>query len=233
MAEFRTLKKEFSSFLVQDDWQEKLSTYFDLPRRKLLGPLFSLLLAPEPLLKWRAVSAFGVVTADLAEQDMESARVIMRRLMWNLNEESGAVGWGAPESMGETLARSPALAREFNRILTAYAQEPVSGDGIYLDHAPLRWGAYWGMARLAEVRPELMEQGLTTFSEIATKDDPLDRAVGAWGLGSVGNAQHVPILENLTEDAHQVALYRNDRLQTYRIADLALEAIAGIQSETT
>ncbi|SDB41000.1 hypothetical protein SAMN05660653_01978 [Desulfonatronum thiosulfatophilum] len=231
MTDFKTLKKEFSSFLVQDDWLEKLSPYLGLSQRKLLGPLFSLLLAPEPLLKWRAVSAFGVVTAHLAEQDMESARVVMRRLMWNLNEESGAIGWGAPESMGETMARSPGLAREFHRVLISYGQEPVSGDGNYLDHAPLRWGAYWGMARLAEVQPELMKHAVPTIAELIAEDDPLDRAVGVWGLGSLGDAQYLGALEILIDDRSQTSLYRDDTLQSCRIGDLALEAISRIQSE--
>jgi hypothetical protein len=43
----------------------------------------------------------GEVMAHLADKDMESARVIMRRLMWSLNDESGGIGWGAPEAMGE------------------------------------------------------------------------------------------------------------------------------------
>jgi len=52
----------------------------------------------------------GRVVSSLAEKDMESARVVMRRLMWNLNEESGGIGWGCPEAMGETMARSAPLA---------------------------------------------------------------------------------------------------------------------------
>jgi len=37
----------------------------------------------------------------------------MRRLMWNLNDESGGIGWGNPEAMGEILACHEALANEY------------------------------------------------------------------------------------------------------------------------
>lgn len=226
MATFKTLKQDFSVVLPQDDWHEQLKSYFDLPLRKILGPLFSLLLAPDPLLKWRAVSAFGVTVSRLAEQDLESARVVMRRLMWNLNEESGAIGWGAPESMGDSLARSPRLAGEFNRILISYAREPESGDGNFLDHEPLRRGVYWGMARLAEVRPDLVGQGLPTFLELVEDADPLVRVLGIWGLGSVGSAGQIETaLRPCVGDRRPVILYRNDQLMECTVSDLAQEAL--------
>ncbi len=231
MAHFKSMKREFSAFLPQNDWRERLIPYLNLPLRKVLGPLFSLLLAPEPLLKWRAVSAFGVIAAKLAEQDLESARVVMRRLMWNLNEESGAIGWGAPESMGESLARCPRLGVEFNRILISYAQEPMSGDGNYLDHEPLRRGAYWGMTRLADVRPELVRQGISTFLDLLRDEDPQNQALGLWGLGSVGSGQEVAsAVHSLIDDKNVVVLYRNDQLREHIVRDLAREALIKIEA---
>jgi hypothetical protein len=227
MAQFKSMKQDFSEFLPRDDWQAGLEPYLDLPPRKVLGPLFSLLLAPKPLLKWRAVTAFGVVVARLAEQDMESARVVMRRLMWNLNEESGAIGWGAPESMGESLARCPRLAVEFNRILISYAQEPTSGDGNYLDHEPLRRGVYWGMARLAEKQPDLVQQGRATFLGLLTDEDAEKRALGLWGLCAVGAGQEdAPAVRSLIDDKNVVVLYRDDQLRECLVSNLAREALA-------
>jgi len=54
---------------------------------------------------------------------MESARVIMRRLMWSLNDESGGIGWGAPEAMGEIMARHEQLTKEYSAILGSYIRE--------------------------------------------------------------------------------------------------------------
>lgn len=231
MAHFKSMKRDFSIFLPLNDWRERLEPYLEQPPRKVLGPLFSLLLAPEPLLKWRAVSAFGVTVARLAEQDLESARVVMRRLMWNLNEESGAIGWGAPESMGESMARCPRLAVEFNRILISFAQEPTSGDGNYLDHEPLRRGVYWGMARLAEKQPDLVQRGRATFLELLRDEDAGKRAMGLWGLGSVGNGPEVAsAVRLLVDDHHVVVLYRNEQLREYGVNDLAREALNKVEA---
>ena len=59
----------------------------------------------------------GVVVAGLAEHDMESARVVMRRLMWNLNDESGGIGWSSPEAMGEIMDPFPGLAPRRHEIV--------------------------------------------------------------------------------------------------------------------
>ena len=59
----------------------------------------------------------GEVVSKIAENDLEFARIIMRRPMLNLNDESGGIGWGAPEAMGEIMARSEKLAEEYHKIL--------------------------------------------------------------------------------------------------------------------
>jgi len=95
----------------------------------------------------------GAVVANLAEQDMESARVIMRRLMWSLNDESGGIGWGAPEAMGEIIASHDGLAKEYVSVLISY----VWKEGNFLEYEPLQRGAVWGVGRVAQVRPELAQ----------------------------------------------------------------------------
>jgi len=224
MAGFKTLKQDFHILLQHDDWRREFTPYLDLSLRKILGPLFSLLLDPEPLVKWRAVSAFGFVVSRLAHQDMESARVVMRRLMWNLNEESGAIGWGAPECMGESMACHPTLASEYHRVLISYAQEPLRGDGNYLDHEPLRQGAYWGICRLAEVRPALVMTTRPVFLTALNEETARSQALSLWGLGYVGEPADAEVLAEFALNQQCVDLYRNETLQQVCLADLAREA---------
>ncbi len=75
--------------------------------------------------------------ANFAEEDMESARVIMRRLMWSLNDESGGIGWGSPEAMGEIIASHDGLAKEYAHVLISYVWE----EGNFLEYEPLQRGA--------------------------------------------------------------------------------------------
>lgn len=229
MAGFKSLKQDFQKLLVHADWRQEFTPYLDLSLRKVLGPLFSLLLDPNALVKWRTVSAFGLVVSRLAEQDMESARVVMRRLMWNLNEESGAIGWGAPECMGEVMACHAVLASEYHRVLISYAQEPLSGDGNYLDHEPLRQGAYWGICRLAQVRPGLALAARPVFLRALDEETSRSQALSLWGLGYVGEPKDVEVLAGFAQGGECLDLYRDDTLQGVCMADLAREASLLIQ----
>ncbi|MCX8037371.1 MAG: HEAT repeat domain-containing protein, partial [Candidatus Sumerlaeia bacterium] len=84
---------------------------------------------------------------------IEAARDIVRRLNWSLTEESGAIGWGAPEAIGEICARHEQLAAEFGSVLLSYLYEPND-----LGNPVLLRGALWGLGRLAELRPHLLRQ---------------------------------------------------------------------------
>jgi hypothetical protein len=135
-----------------DDQEAGLEGVLAIDARVAVSPLISLIQSPDETLRGRAVRALGRVVAALARENLESARVVMRRLMWSLNDESGGIGWGAPEAMGEIMAQSEPLAREYARILLSYVDE----NGNYLEYEPLRRGALEGIRRLSEVRPHLV-----------------------------------------------------------------------------
>ena len=84
---------------------ELLTRLAAYPAQAAVHALFSALCRPEALLRWRGVSCMGATLARLADADMEAARIVMRRLLWSLNDESGGIGWGAPESMAEAMCR--------------------------------------------------------------------------------------------------------------------------------
>ena len=148
----RALKKKVRDLLKSSDIDEAIRELKKSPPQKIINPLFSFLQDTDQDIKWAAVRAMGAIVAEMAEADMESARVIMRRLMWNLNDESGGIGWGSPEAMGEILANHEGLAEEYAHVLLSYARE----DGNYLELPVLQRGLLWGIKRLSEVRPQLV-----------------------------------------------------------------------------
>ncbi len=109
----RALKKTLGSLLAQPINGPQLERICALPLRKVINPLFSFFYSKEEHVRWHAITAMGAVTSRLAAYEMEQARVVMRRLMWNLNDESGGIGWGSPEAIGEIMARCAPLAHEY------------------------------------------------------------------------------------------------------------------------
>ena len=148
----RILRRRVRELLGSGDLERVLSELRKISPRKAINPLISIFYDSDTELRQKAINAFGQLVADLANEDMEEARVVMRRLMWTLNDESGGIGWGAPEAMAEAMACHPRLAEEYVRILLSYIRE----DGNFLEYEPLRRGALWGIGRLAQVHPEML-----------------------------------------------------------------------------
>ena len=142
---YRKTKKKIYNLLCQDDFTEAVKEISRLPARKIISPLISSLCSTDEKIERRAAAAIGIITAKLADHDIESARVIMRRLMWSLNDESGGIGWGAPEAMAEIMARNKKLADEYRKILISYS-EPGKN---YLEHEGLQKSVRRGLERLA------------------------------------------------------------------------------------
>jgi hypothetical protein len=218
----RDLKRMVLAVLRSDNFEERLDELCQLPARQVINPLFSFLLSNDEQTKWRAITAMGAVVVNLAEKDMESARVVMRRLMWSLNDESGGIGWGAPEAMGEIIASHEGLAKEYAPILISYVCE----DGNFLEYEPLQQGAVWGLGRVAQARPHMVQDALPHLLLFLESPDATVRGLAAWTLGLLGAEAARSQLEALLGDEAEVLLYMDGRLMVRRVGDLAKEALA-------
>ena len=217
----RSLKKQLFDLLNQGDSDKALAEMGRLPPRQIINPLLSFIQSGNEKVKWGSVKAIGHIVGQLADRDLEAARVIMRRLMWTLNDESGGIGWGSPEAMGEIMAIHRGLAQEYAHILISYARQ----DGNYLEHEGLQRGLLWGIGRLSEKRPELVRESAGLFLPYLESRDAVIRglAVRLMGLLRVKEAQ--PVLQTLAEDESAIALVIENRLAATRVKDLAAEAL--------
>ncbi|MGE4299434.1 MAG: DVU0298 family protein [Desulfovibrionaceae bacterium] len=232
MAKLRQLKLRLHDMLMREDWERELAAIEAMADKDAVGPLLSFLMRGGAL-KWRAVTALGLVAARIADERMEAGRVIMRQLMWYLNEESGTLGWGAPETMAEVMACHAGLADEFHSILLSYILDRDPGN--FLDHAPLRRCAFWGVGRLAQARPRLAAKAAPELlAGLADADIPC-RGMAAWALGimaphldAASRAAARVALEPLLADPTEVDHFCDRRLLHPSVGDLAREALARI-----
>jgi hypothetical protein len=223
MARTGNFKSLVAELLADPDRDAACRELAALDPAKLVGALFSALLNRDPLIGWRAVTAFGVAAARLAGRDAEQARVLLRRMMWSLNEESGAVGWGVPQAMGEILAVNPELAGQYHRILASYIHEGEK-EGNFLDHAPLRRGVYWGLARLAETNPGLVAPASADLAAALREPDPAARGLAALALGRIGAPGTLPALAGLAGDPARFDLYDGWDIVPKTVGELADQA---------
>jgi len=217
----RVLKERVRDALKTGHETRALERLEGLSPRILVSPLFGALHLMEPRVHWTAVRVMGDVCARLAGEDMEAARVVLRRMMWNLNDESGGIGWGIPEAMGEILARHEGLAGEFVNILASYSRE----DANFLEHQPLQLGLLWGLVRLARARPDLLRVARPDPGPFLEAEVPALRGLAAHLAGLLGMEEARPVLERLMKDDGEIHDDLDGILPKGRVRARAREAL--------
>ena len=221
-----TFRHKVRELLAHKDLDSLFEELGSLPLKKTLNGLLACFYDTDPLIRWKAISAFGRFLAKLAQNDMEQARIMMRRLMWSLNDESGGIGWGAPEAMAEAMYHSKPLADEYIRILLSYIRE----DGNFLEYPPLRVGALWGLARLSKKYGDMLNK-IEAGKYIAQylKDElPEARAYAIIALSNLGQRQYCKEIKNLATDDSTAVIFLNNSLQKRTISEIASEALKAL-----
>lgn len=223
----RGLREKVLKLLRAEDFDDSLDTLLILPGRQVINPLLSLLCHHDQYVKWRAVTAIGQVVAHIAKDNLESARVIMRRLMWMLNDESGGIGWGAPEAMAEIMACHEGLAWEYTNILISYMEEEAG----FLEYEALQRGVVWGIGRLAQARLHVLrsKDADRYLQHYLNSSDATVRGLAAWALGLIGAKNVQEKIEGLVADHAEIELYCDRKLVTRRVSDLAREALTAFE----
>lgn len=221
----REIKKIVLADLKSEQWEDHiLHKWKTFPPQRLVSPLFTSLYALEDLVRWHGVTAFGHVVPRLAQEDMNAARVVLRRFMWNLTDESGGIGWGSPEAMGEILANHDGLAREYSKILISYIVIKKGPDN-YLEFFPLRKGAYWGIARLSQAQSDLARQATDNLIEaLSIEKSPLALGLICLALGYLSIAHDNFLrstLNQLTKIQTPIQLYWDRKFWTTSLSELA------------
>lgn len=232
----RKIKKQVLDLLAANDLDTARCELAQYDEHGLVNPLFSALYRPEEMLRWHTVTLFGEVLNRLALKDMEAARIVMRRYLWSLNDESGGIGWGAPEAMAEAMVYHQGLCDEYLHMLLSYMRPdgPLEHqDGNYLELPELQRGLLWGIARLAESRPQLMQQkGVAAdLPGYLDSQDPTVRGLAALALGWIGTDGDVEMLENMRDDLRAVRLYHEGVVSVVMVADLAGDALERLEPQ--
>lgn len=162
--------------------------------------------------------------AKIAETELERARVVIRRLMWMLNEESGSMAWGVGEAFAEALYHSEALKREYLQIYVSY----IWPEGNYLEFPPAQRGILWGVGRLAQkYREDLIKISAHEYLlyHLASKD-PLVVFYSLWSLSffrpviKIDESDLQRAFEFLKDKFSEHLFFDGERLKVFTFQDL-------------
>ncbi|MBS0014718.1 MAG: HEAT repeat domain-containing protein [Desulfobacterales bacterium] len=224
MSRARTLKREIRQVLAEFGQDQAMVRIGGHRPRQTINALISHFYEADALIRWRAVAAAGIVTADLAGLEPESARVIMRRFMWMLNDESGGIGWGAPEAMGAAMARNSLLADEYARVLCSY----IDPGQNFLEHPGLQRGLLWGLGELARARPQMAAAAAPHIAGFLYSDDAYHRGIGAWAAGNMGRPENLDRIDALISDPAVIEFFGDWQLHEVSVGELARRAVSAV-----
>ncbi|NDV24008.1 DVU0298 family protein [Desulfovibrio sp. JC022] len=229
MAVGRRIKKEVMAVLADENWENRFEELMEkYSMQNLVAPLFASLCATTVMVRWHGVTCFGKVISRMVEEDTAKARVVMRRIMWMLNEESGGCAWGVPEAMGEISAVNDLMGAEYGKILLSYSHEDEEGPENYLEFPTLLRGAVWGVARMAQDRPQIAAQATDDMIRFLSYPDPVIQGTACWALGGLKAAKSVKKLEALADNDTVIEIYKDSLLQSVTVGRLAQEALERI-----
>jgi hypothetical protein len=219
----RERKARIGQLLGRGDVESAMQAVLQMPGRQAVNPLIAYLYSGDERMRWLAITVLGRVVGKMAQRDMEPARVVMRRLMWNLNDESGGIGWGSAEAMGEITAVHAGLADEFGAILISY----INPGGNFLEHELLQRGSLWGVGRLAHARPRLAEPAAAYLPAFFDSPDPYLRGTAIWAAGPLLDDDMRILVKATVSDNAPLRLYRRMQIARTTVGKLARAALAG------
>jgi hypothetical protein len=221
---FRKLKIQIQELLERDDFPAALEEICNLPPIQVVNPLFSFFHASNELLKWHAITAMGRVVSMMAVRNQkESARVVMRRLIWNLNDESGGIGWGSPEAMGEIMAQNKDMADEYHHLLLSY----IMPHGNYIEHTILQRGVLWGIGRFAHTEPGLVQSSIDCLIPFMTSPDSFHRGLASWIAALYNYEPTNRLLIQNRQDHSLITIYQNSQLKEVTVSFMASQNNSG------
>lgn len=164
---------------------------------RAIRALFSGLFEPDPLKRWRIVWALGQAAAVYRRADNDEAiRDWIRRLLWAMNDESGATFWHAPEAVGEILFNVEYLIGEYLAVLGSFRQV-----------SPFEPGVFWAMSRVAPMAPEVLRILAPYLTEGLDDPQPAVRAHAAQALSAIGETAARDAIAALQSDDEPVTFY--------------------------
>ena len=141
-------------------------------------------------------------------------RETCRKLIWSLSDESGSIGWSAPEILGEIVSADPKRFKDFIPLIAS----------VYdIEEDVFRAGVLYALCRIAESAPELTAPYQKIIVASLSDKDPLVKVRGlelvslfwSYGKSSAVWSQEfgeriIAAVQNLRMDRGEAWIYRGD-----------------------
>ncbi len=181
-----------------------------LQDKSIIRTLISLTYDKEDVITWRAIEAFGHLSRGRSKEQSGPIRDTVRRLIWSMSDECGAIGWSAPEILGEIIRNNPEDFSDIVPIVWSFREEHLFKESVL-----------WAMGRIAEVRPDLVAFAGDEVAQMVRDTSPATRAYAARVMGYLGKVIPQEELRMLLRDDTALRVYRDGSLIDTTVAEMA------------
>jgi hypothetical protein len=155
------MKQAIVDALDANDFETVLT--LALQNRKALSVLVRLSYDKDTLAGWRAIIAIGRVASVFVRNNYDFLRETVRKLLWSLSDESGGIGWSAPEILGEIVSADPKKMADI---------VPLIAEVYTIEEQVFRPGVLYALKRIAEASPEAVSPFQKLVVDGLSEQDP-------------------------------------------------------------
>lgn len=186
-----------------------------LENRKVFSILVSLAYDKEGLLCWRAIEAMGRAAGAVAKKDPSTVRNVVQRLIWSISDESGGIGWSAPEMLGEIVINSPQTFADILPLILSFHEEESFLKGVL-----------WALGRISSAGIDGVRSSLDIVVKALDHDDPSVRGLALHVLSGFGIDGVKERVKKMVGDEGRCVIYENHELVEEKVGDIARRVLA-------
>ncbi len=173
--------------------------------RKLQQKLYS----AEPIIRWRAILAIGVISGKIIKHSPTVVGDLVRRLVYAVND-SAAASWGAVETICEIIRNNP-------RIFAPFLTQALS----YLSDENSRKAVLWGIGRINEKEPDLIKNApYYSIYNLIKSDDPEVRGLTLFALGKLSLRISFDDMKKLQKDIETFEFFDGKELIKISVSEM-------------
>jgi hypothetical protein len=170
-------------------------------------------------IRWPAIeAAAGFMRRWWLSGREEKVRIYIRTLFWSMSDESGGIGWSAPQTISEIIVHIPEIIDPYGSMMIAYS----------IEEPPLMKGGLWGIGRLGKRIAESVDFFQDKVLAVFQSDSTDVLGIAAWAMGETGFKPAMPFLERLLMHNEPVKIYMDGIFYEKAINQWSEEAIKKI-----
>ena len=212
-------KKRVSSLLMERKF-DRLVELYEQDRRVRKALRLRLYDADEAV-RLAAIETMGMVMGRLWRKG-EHEKVIeyVRSQIWTITEESGGIGWSAPQTIAQIIVNIPELMDPHGKVMISRA----------LEEAPLVPNGLRAIGRLGGLAAPTLDLFRQEIARIFESGDRVTLALAAWAMGEAGFMPAVAELEKLGGRREPVKLFVGGTWREEPLGTWAAEAVDKIKA---